>query len=94
MQHKQGGIASLFILSNLDTHIQFVSFYYVKSLYMFRAGSPIIRRFVRVLYTKLTGLPCVTEGCRVSTGSHYVSHCVSLRIYIRKHNGSHNDYLY
>jgi len=48
---------SLFILSNLDTHTQFVSSYYVKSLYMFRAGSPIIRRFVRVLYTQLTGLP-------------------------------------
>jgi len=29
---------------------------------------------------QLNGLPSVTEGCRVSTSSHYVGQCVSLCI--------------
>jgi len=48
------------------------------------------------VYTQLTGLPSVTEGCRVSTSSHYVSHCVPYVYcsWYKEHSGSHNECLY
>ena len=47
------------LLSNIDTHTYSVlSFYYIRSLYMFRTGSPIIRRFKSMLYMQLPVFYC------------------------------------